>query len=182
MEYNAAALAGVDVSEVAKAAVPLDFLGINYYTRNVWRYDPDGLFEGSVVMQADSEYTEMGWEVYPNGLREMLVRVHEEYRPQAIYITENGAAFDDPEPQNGVVEDPRRVAYLESHFEAARQALEQGVPLKGYFVWSLMDNFEWDRGYSKRFGIIYVNYETLERTFKRSALFYKDTIRATLGS
>jgi beta-glucosidase len=164
------ALDGIDLDAVKAAAVPMDFLGINYYNRAVIAAD------GQPQLPADAEYTAMGWEVYPQGLTDLLVRVQRDYAPKAIYITENGAAFDDPEPADGIVEDPRRVAYLESHIQACDEAIIQGVPLKGYFAWSLMDNFEWAYGYEKRFGIVYVDYATQKRTFKRSARFYQDVI------
>jgi len=164
------ALDGIDLDAIKAAAVPMDFLGINYYTRNVVATD------GNPNIPADAQYTEMGWEVYPQGLTDLLVRVHEDYAPNAIYITENGAAFDDPAPVDGIVEDPKRVDYLKGHFQAADNAIMQGVPLKGYFVWSLMDNFEWTYGYSKRFGIVYVDYKTQVRTPKRSARFYQEMI------
>ena len=111
-------------------------------------------------------------------LRALLVRVARDYAPPAIYVTENGAAFDDPDPVNGVVEDPQRVDYYWRYLDACAAAIAQGVPLKGYFAWSLLDNFEWARGYLKRFGIVHVDYKTLVRTPKRSALFYRDLIAA----
>ncbi|HLV33561.1 MAG TPA: GH1 family beta-glucosidase [Spirillospora sp.] len=170
-------LSGIDLAAVSAATVPTDFLGINYYTRNTVAHADEGPFQTKMITHAGSLYTEMGWEVYPDGLRRLLIRLHEDYAPGAIYITENGAAFEDPPPANGVIEDPLRVAYLEAHFEAASQAIAAGVPLKGYFVWSLLDNFEWAYGYSKRFGIIYVDYETQRRVLKRSALYLQRVIR-----
>src|SRR5207302_10836049 len=128
----------------------LDFLGVNYYPHSVVRDAPgQGLFGTASVKPVGAEYTEMGWEVYPDGLRELLLRLNDDYRPTALYITENGAAFAD-KPEGNEVHDNRRISYLEAHFDAARQAVEAGVPLKGYFVWSFMDNFEWAHGYSKR--------------------------------
>jgi beta-glucosidase len=170
VEMLGSTLDGIDLDEVKSAAVPMDFLGINYYTRSVISAT------GEQVRPADSEYTAMDWEIYPDGLTELLVRVARDYSPKAIYITENGAAFDDPAPVDGVVDDPKRVEYLQGHFQAAEKAIIQGVPLKGYFVWSLMDNFEWAHGYSKRFGIVYVDYATQKRTPKRSARFYQELI------
>jgi beta-glucosidase len=119
------------------------------------------------------------WEVYPDGLRETLVRVHQDYAPETIYVTENGSAFDDPAPENGVVHDPQRTAYMESHLQAVADAMAQGVPVKGYFAWSLLDNFEWAEGYEKRFGMVYVDYATQERTPKDTAWFYRDFIKQT---
>ncbi len=169
------ALADIDLDAVKAAAVPIDFLGLNYYRRHIRRDDSSLL--GEQVRVPDAEHTTMDWEVYPEGQYNMLKRVHADYAPAALYITENGCSLDDPEPNaDGVVEDPRRVAYLEGHFAAAERALDEGVPLRGYFVWSLMDNFEWAEGYAKRFGLIRVNYKTLERHLKRSALWYRDFI------
>ncbi|MEO8612029.1 MAG: GH1 family beta-glucosidase [Chloroflexota bacterium] len=163
-------LDGIDLDAVKAAAVPMDFLGINFYNRMVVSAS------GQAKLPDDAEFTEMGWEIYPQALTDLLVRVSRDYAPPAIYITENGAAFADPEPVDGIVEDPRRVDYLKGHFQAAENAIIQGVPLKGYFVWSLMDNFEWSFGYSKRFGIVHVDYATQKRTPKRSARFYQEMI------
>lgn len=164
------ALDGIDLDAVKAAAVPMDFLGINFYNRTI------ASASGSPKFPDDAEFTEMGWEIYPQALTDLLVRVYRDYAPPAIYITENGAAFADPDPVDGVVEDPKRVDYLKGHFQAAENAIIQGVPLKGYFVWSLMDNFEWAYGYSKRFGIVHVDYATQKRTPKRSARFYQEMI------
>ena len=122
--------------------------------------------------------TAMGWEIEPQGLHELLVRLDRDYGVP-IVITENGAAFDDAPAGNGVVEDPRRVAYLEGHLDAVARAIADGVDVRGYFAWSLMDNFEWSRGYAKRFGIVHVDYETQRRTVKRSGEWYRDLIART---
>jgi beta-glucosidase len=119
----------------------------------------------------------MDWEVYPQGLTDTLKWVRERYGNLPIYITENGAAFDDHHDGADIVDDPQRVQYLRSHLQAARQAIAAGVDLRGYFVWSLLDNFEWGRGYSKRFGIVYVDFPTQQRVLKSSARFYADVIR-----
>lgn len=167
----------IDPSEIKEAQVDIDFLGVNYYTRNIFTANADNPpFFAEKVRVPDVEHTQMNWEVYPDGLYNCLVRIQKEYNPNALYVTENGAAFPDQPPVNGVVEDPRRVAYLEGHFDAASRAIEDGVALKGYFVWSFLDNFEWAFGYEKRFGIIYVDFETLKRTPKQSALYLKDVI------
>ncbi|MCB9450606.1 MAG: beta-glucosidase [Anaerolineaceae bacterium] len=171
-------LQGIDLDAVKAAAVPIDFLGINYYTRNLFVEGDSGLLRTRQVMAESNPRTAMGWEIYPDGLRSLLVRVAKEYAPPVIYVTENGAAFDDPAPANGVVDDPRRVAYLQDHFAAAAQAIEQGAPLQGYFVWSLLDNFEWAEGYNRRFGIIHIDYATQRRTFKQSARYYQQLIAA----
>ena len=119
----------------------------------------------------------MGWEIVPGGLYALLVRLTRDYGHVPIYVTENGAAFDDRVNVHGQVDDPARVRFLHDHFVAAHAALRAGVTLKGYEVWSLLDNFEWVAGYSKRFGIVYVDYRTQRRIPKRSALWYRDVIR-----
>lgn len=157
-------------------ARPLDFVGLNYYTRRVVRHDPDGgPLQVALHRVPGAEYTEMGWEVYPEGLYRVLETLHREYGAPAIYITENGAAFPD-RLEDGRVHDPRRIAYLHAHLLQAHRALEAGIPLRGYFVWSLMDNFEWAYGYSKRSGLYYVDYQTLERIPKDSAIWYRGVI------
>jgi beta-glucosidase len=126
----------------------------------------------------------MDWEVYPQGLTEILIALKERYGNPPLYITENGAAFEDPAPRGGEVADPLRVAYLREHLLAARRALGHGVDLRGYFAWSLLDNFEWAYGYTKRFGLVHLDYATQARTLKTSARFYAEVIRsqgATLG-
>ena len=172
------ALERIVPEDISAAAVPLDFLGINNYTRQVIAAGDDGPFYARSVRPVGSAYTAMNWEVCPEGLRALLVRVARDYAPPAIYITENGAAFDDPAPVNGVVEDPQRVDYYRRYLDACAAAIAEGVPLKGYFAWSLMDNFEWAKGYLKRFGIVHVDFATLVRTPKRSALFFRDLVAA----
>ena len=144
---------------------PLDFLGINYYTRGIITAKGNTLPEEAPV-------TDMGWEIYPQGLTELLLRLNQDYTLPPIMITENGAAFKD-QPVEGMVNDIERVNYFENHLLALHKAIEGGVNVRGYFAWSLMDNFEWAFGYEKRFGLIYVNYETQERLFKQSAHWYK---------
>ena len=157
-------------------SAPLDFVGINYYQRQVVRANPrDG--DPAVVSLEGVERTGMGWEVYPKGLHELLVRLHDTYDVPPIYITENGAAYPDTR-LNGSVPDPERASYIERHLEAVARAIGDGVPVAGYFVWSLLDNFEWSRGYSQRFGIVYVDFATLERVPKSSYRAYRDFIAA----
>jgi beta-glucosidase len=169
----------VQPGDVEAISAPLDFLGVNYYTRGVAR--------SSVVPEAENvpqtvfpnpERTEMGWEVYPEGLYELLGRLHFDYRFPSLYVTENGAAYADQIGSDGRVDDPARVAYLKNHFTEAAKAIAAGVPLRGYFVWSLMDNFEWAHGYSKRFGLVYVDYRTQRRVWKTSAHWYRRVIAA----
>ena len=158
----------------------LDFVGVNYYTRSVSRNDDDCLpVRASGVHQPGSIHTETGWEVFADAFRRVLVWTNEVCGGIPIYVTENGAAFyDAPSPVDGAVEDPLRVAYYKGHLAAAGQAIREGVPLKGYFAWSLLDNFEWSHGYSKRFGIVHVDYSTQQRTIKSSGAFYRDVIRS----
>ena len=154
-------------------ARPLDFLGVNYYSRA--RVAPgEGVYPVR-YLPPEGEVTDMGWEVYPEGLYDLLKRLSRE-TSLPLYITENGAAYPDRWQGEEVVEDPKRVAYLKSHLEAAFKAKAEGVDLRGYFVWSLLDNFEWAFGYTKRFGIIYVDYATQRRIPKRSAHWYRDQI------
>jgi beta-glucosidase len=158
---------------------PIDFLGINYYTRAVTCHDPHCLpVRAGRVRQTRHVYTETDWEVYPPGLTNTLVWIKENYGDLPLYVTENGAAFYDPPTVNGSeLSDPLRVEYLRTHLLAAHDALEKGVNLRGYFAWSLLDNFEWSLGYSKRFGIVHVDFETQRRTPKSSARLYSEVIR-----
>ena len=163
--------------DMGEIRVPLDLLGVNYYTRTILKGGPNGRAGGGDEVRVEGvERTALGWEVYPQGLYEVLTRVHTEYAPAAIFVTENGAAFDDVVAADGTVHDSRRVDFLRAHFAQARRAIAAGVPLRGYFVWSLMDNFEWAEGYSKRFGLIYVDYRTQERIVKDSGHWYASVI------
>jgi beta-glucosidase len=155
-------------------SAPIDFLGLNYYRRHVVRADPI-TGDPNVIDLQGAEYTGMGWEVYPEGLYELFVRLHDDYEVPPLYVTENGAAYQDVRT-NGSVEDPERASYIERHLGAVARALEDGVPVGGYFVWSLLDNFEWSRGYSQRFGLVYVDFDTLERVPKSSYDWYRDFI------
>lgn len=158
---------------------PIDFLGINYYTRSVNRFDPENLpVCATPVRQEGAEYSEMDWEVYPEGLKSALLWVKRRYGNIPLYITENGAAFADPPVLDGKIHDSRRIAYFKNHLIAARQAMEQGVDLRGFFAWSLLDNFEWAEGFSKRFGLIQVDRKTQDRRLKESAHFYADLIKS----
>ena len=161
-------------------AAPIDFLGVNNYSRNVVKAGPDG--RPIHTRPEQSEYTDMDWEVFPQGLYDLLVRVHSDYGPKQIYITENGAAFPDVRTHHGAIEDPERRDYIEAHVLAVGRAIAAGVPVAGHFVWSLLDNFEWGYGYSKRFGLVYIEYPTLERVPKGSFEWYRDFIaRSTAG-
>jgi beta-glucosidase len=159
-------------------ATPIDFLGVNNYSRSLIRTQTGESGDGTnrryehVAGVADAAYTEMGWEVYPQALTDVLVRVHRDYAPRAIAVTENGAAFADRWDGSDHVSDSQRVDYLREHLKALGRARAEGVPVKGYFVWSLLDNFEWAEGYSKRFGIVYVDYPTQRRIIKDSGRWY----------
>jgi beta-glucosidase len=158
-------------------AAPIDFLGVNYYSRVVVRAGEGG-DPVPVPMVPVAERTEMGWEVYPPGLRSILRRYAREYGARKLYVTENGAAFPDPAPRGGCVPDERRVDYLHGHLQQAHRAIAEGVPLAGYFVWSLLDNFEWAHGHTKRFGLYGVDFATQRRTPKESAAWYREVALA----
>jgi beta-glucosidase len=176
-------VAGQDLAEIA---APLDFLALNFYFPTYVRavavgpgheLGVDALGPEALAARG-FEITEMGWPVVPDALRELLVGVNDTYHPSALYVTENGVAVPD-DLVDGAVHDARRTAYLESHIAACAQALEAGVPLRGYFVWSLLDNFEWAHGFSKRFGIVYIDYANAQqRVPKDSFHWYRSLVRA----
>jgi len=157
---------------------PVDFIGINYYTRSVTQHDDAAWpVKASAVRQTQATYTETNWEVYSQAFTDVLLWVKERYGNPVVYITENGAAFyDPPKAEKGAVHDPLRTDYLHKHISAVRVAMEAGANIQGYCVWSLLDNLEWSLGFAKRFGIIHVNFTTLERTFKDSANYYAGVI------
>jgi len=173
------AWAPLDDGELAAVRRPLDFLGINYYTRAVTRHDPSAYpLRASTVRQPAHAYTETGWEVYPDGLADVLAWVRDRYGPMPLYVTENGAAFYDPPTADAAgIDDPLRVRYYAAHLDAVRRAIARGVDVRGYFAWSLLDNFEWAHGFTKRFGIVHVDYATQRRTPKASARAYAEAIR-----
>ncbi|WIG57856.1 MAG: beta-glucosidase [Ktedonobacterales bacterium] len=149
-------------------AAPLDFLGVNYYTRALVRAGKGGPTDPRIVPPS-GPLTTMGWEIYPEGLRATLTRLHRDYQPKYLYITENGVAFPDTLTGDGEVHDAARTRYLREHFLATRQAIAEGMPVRGFFVWSLLDNFEWSYGFGQRFGIVYTDYPTQRRIPKDSA-------------
>ncbi|EIA1296986.1 GH1 family beta-glucosidase [Vibrio vulnificus] len=154
----------------------LDFIGINFYTRCVVRFDANGALES--IPQTDAEHTYIGWEIYPQALTDLLLRLQQRYpNLPPVYITENGAAGEDT-CINGEVNDEQRVRYFQSHLLALDEAIRAGVNVQGYFAWSLMDNFEWAYGYKQRFGIVHVDYATQKRTLKQSAIAYRNTLLA----
>jgi beta-glucosidase len=158
--------------DLAAIAAPIDFLGVNNYFRFVVREGPE------IVELPGVQRTDMGWEIHPESLYKLLVRIDRDYEPSSIYITENGAAFADVRTHDGEVHDVERVEFLASHIDNVMKARDEGVPVDGYFVWSFLDNFEWALGYSKRFGIVYVDYTTLERIPKDSFHWYRQRIRS----
>jgi beta-glucosidase len=172
-----------DLEAIAR---PLDFLGVNYYRRHTVTAKerpgpragdfPDSLGAFSFP-PGNVEVTEMGWPIEPDGLTELLIRLQRDYEPARVIVTENGAAFEDEPGPDGVVEDSRRIEFHRGHIAAAHDAMEAGVPLAGYIAWSLLDNFEWAQGYSKRFGLIHVDYGSQRRTPKASARWYGEVVR-----
>jgi beta-glucosidase len=185
--------------DLAAINVPIDFLGVNYYSptcvaaatpelraqdNGTWSNDPNAgegptPYPGSDAvysMPQPGPYTDMGWRIEPGSFTELLVRLHQTYPSIPIVITENGAAFPDRREADGSVHDDDRIAYLAGHLDAVLSAIDAGVDVRGYFAWSLLDNFEWAWGYSKRFGLIYVDYQTQQRRLKDSALWYQAVI------
>jgi len=168
LEFVGDAAPVVGSGDMERISAPIDFLGINLYRRSV-------IGAGEVLppvnyrrVNPPGEYTGMGWEVSPNALYDTLTDVNSRYAPRTVYVTENGAAFEDVVAEDGQVHDERRVAYFRHHLTQANRAIADGVPLKGYFAWSLLDNFEWAYGYTKRFGIVRVDFDTQQRTIKDS--------------
>ena len=178
----------VQPTDAAVIAAPLDFLGVNYYFREIVRAgtgtgsaDPHArAWVGSTDVEpvpAGKPTTAMGWEIDPSGLYDVLTWVHRDYGPVPIYVTENGAAFDDVREADGSIRDNNRIEFLDSHFRATLDAVQDGVDVRGYFVWSLLDNFEWAYGYDKRFGLVHVDYATQNRTPKDSARWFAGVTR-----
>ena len=166
----------VEDGDLAAISSPVDHLGVNFYHRVAVTQKPDSPYLGLACVPTQLPLTEMGWDITPDGLREMLVRIKRDYGDIDIYITENGAAFPDEWSGEEVVEDPDRIDFISRHLEALSQAIADGVSVKGYCVWSLLDNYEWEKGYAKRFGLYYVDYPTQRRIPKRSALWYRGQI------
>lgn len=156
-------------NDLAVISEPLDYLGANYYKREVVRDNPSaGGARTAEVRVVGAVETAMGWEVHPQGLRDILVRVADEYGPRRIYMTENGSAWSDRVAADGCIDDVERAEYLDAHIDAVAAACRRGAPVAGYFVWSLLDNFEWAYGYDKRFGVVGVDFRTQRRTVKTS--------------
>jgi len=169
--------AQIEADDLKIISTPIDFLGVNNYTRTVLQTGEDGVAR-AVHTVPGSLYTDMHWEVFPQALGDLLVRLTNEYAPPALVVTENGSAFPDEWDGNSDrVHDPLRLGYLQDHLQKVSWAIEQGAPVKGYFAWSLVDNFEWAFGYSKRFGIVYNDYPTQRRIIKDTGLWYATFIR-----
>ena len=170
----------VKPGDLRTIAVPTDFLGVNYYNRHVARSDriPEAQNAPRTISQDKSEWTDIGWEVYAEGMFEVLMRCHLEYRPAKMLVTENGASYSEGPDASGHVADARRVKFLRDHLFHMQRAIAAGAPVSGYFAWSLMDNFEWEHGYSQRFGLTWVDYATQKRIPKESALFFRKVIEA----
>lgn len=159
---------------------PVDFVGLNYYTRAVVKNNPDAYpLKASPVRQPNVTHTETGWEVFDQGFTDMLTWFKDRYGDIPLYVTENGSAFyDAPVAEGDVVQDPLRTSYLRSHLKAMHRAIRQGVNLKGYYAWSLLDNLEWSLGFAKRFGLYHVDFATQKRTPKATAKFYAQVIES----
>jgi len=164
--------------DLSTISVPCDFLGVNYYSRSIQRGPEEGNLPRVIEEPADDARTDIGWEVYPDGLYDLVSQLHRDYRFPSLAITECGAAYDTEPDADGRVRDARRVDYLSTHIQAAERAREDGVPLEAFFVWSLLDNFEWNEGYARRFGIVHVDFDTQQRTLKDSALWLKNRLRS----
>ncbi len=165
---------GIQPDDLKVISEPLDFLGVNYYTRMVVRYTH--FFRYAQFKPVEGEYSQM-WEIYPPGIYDLLVRLQRDYHHPNLIVTENGAPEPDAVSADGKVHDPQRIRYLHTHMVQVQRAIQDGVPVRGYFVWSLLDNFEWVYGYSRRFGLVYVDFETRQRILKDSARWYENVIR-----
>ena len=171
------AMPEIGESDLGLISQPIDFLGVDYFSRAVVAYDPASPpLQARIVLPPGSRVTGTGREIYPQGLYDILIRVHQDYAPRKILVTENGAAFPDVLTE-GRVEDPAREDFLHDHILEVHRALQDGVPVAGYSVWSLLDNFEWHHGFDTRFGLIYVDYRTQARIIKRSGRWYAEVTR-----
>jgi len=172
----------IEEHDLSIISAPLDFLGVNYYSRMLVRSRVDLTTIAEQTVPADNyeavervpgaSYTEMGWEIFPDGLANILTRIHREYGPKALVVTESGAAFDDQWDGNSSIHDQQRIDYLQAHIRTVAEVMRQGVPIEGYMVWSFLDNYEWAEGYRKRFGLVYVDYPTQRRIIKDSGRWY----------
>ncbi|WP_245541870.1 GH1 family beta-glucosidase [Uliginosibacterium gangwonense] len=165
-------LPDVQTGDMALIQQPIDFLGINYYFRDWCSTDTP-----PIPAPCKQGCSEMGWEIYPEGIYELLTKINREYKLPALYISENGVACADSIADDGLVHDAQRIRFIEDHLHELKRAIAEGVDVRGYFYWSLMDNFEWSKGFAMRFGLIHIDYPTQQRTFKDSALWYRDYIQ-----
>jgi beta-glucosidase len=173
--------------DMERITAPLDFLGVNYYERQVFRTptlpttartdQQAGRRAQQVVPVPGASYTEMGWEIYPQGLEDVLDQVNTAYHPRSLLVTENGAAFNETDDPSSEIHDEQRIAYLRDHIQALARARQRGIPVRGYFAWTLLDNFEWTNGYQLHFGLVAVDPRTLERRIKASGRWYATFIR-----
>jgi len=166
----------IEPGDLERVAPPIDFFGHNSYSRAVVRDNPRSVVLGATQIDTNNPKTEMGWEIYPDHLYDALTRITRDYGAPEIYITENGAAFRD-QVVNEAVDDPQRIEYLQAHLAACHRAITDGVKLRGYFCWSLLDNFEWAYGFSKRFGLIYTDFSTQRRIIKASGRYFAEVAR-----
>lgn len=164
---------GIDAKDLSIINTGIDFLGINYYFRQIVGYGSLEEYFHIKTYEGPGPVTEMGWEIHPSSLYDLLIRINQDYGPIPLYITENGAAFSD-KLEGKKVHDTNRIDFFKGHFQEAARAIEDGVPLKGYYLWTLMDNFEWAYGYNRRFGLIYVDFKSQERIWKDSALWFRE--------
>ncbi len=180
MEAGAGLKAAVLPGDLDTIAQPLDWIGVNFYNRHVVAHAPGHGPAEAAFIRTDEPHTSIGWEVYPDALREVLVRIHRDWKPKALVVTENGAAYDDVPGPGDRVDDEERRSYLEAHLAACRDALREGVPLEGYLVWTLVDNFEWAEGYRNRFGIVRMAEPGGPRVVKASGEWYGRFVRGEL--
>ena len=166
----------VQAGDLEAIAAPLDYLGVNHYFRTIVHSDRPGNLPVSNIKREQT--TDMGWEVYPPGLYDILTRVNRDYSFAKLYVTENGFSRTVAPDSAGLIVDNERIGYHRDYLRQAHRAIQDGVPLAGYFAWSLLDNFEWAHGFRQRFGLVHVDFETLERTPKESAWWYRDVIRS----
>jgi beta-glucosidase len=175
-------LDGIDLAEVADPE-PIDFLAVNYYRRERIAAAPVtadwGI--GARVLDHLGEHAGNGWEIWPDGLRSVLARIHRDYGPRELAVTENGATFPEAVAPDGSVDDVERRHYLRRHVRALADARDAGVPVGAYFVWSLLDNFEWGEGFAKRFGVVHVDFESQRRTLKASGRWLQELLTASSG-
>ena len=179
LEQVGAAAPVVEAGDMQAIAVATDFMGVNYYFPETIAHAPghEPLDARVLPPPAGAETTAMGWEVAPQGMTELLERIHADYAPAELYITENGSCYDDVVQADGRIADAARRSYLARHLAAMKDAIDGGVPVKGYFAWSLVDNFEWAEGYLRRFGLVHIDYNTQQRRLKESGKWYRDFLR-----